>query len=239
VLDAALALEVDPANAEQVQLLRASVAMCVDASCGSRGNTGVHLREGDVVVVPGHGHYVRLRALKGHILVDALTGDEKTLVFPQNAVVGLVELISKWEELRQVLGVCCGGVHAGKARDSWYRLPGESATWRWDVGRMNEFMCEVLQALQLAAPDSFTWTWHSLRHMAASCQSAIGVSNAKIMWLQNWASMQVALGTYIDPLCPATAAAYRWYGWLLPPSRAEVDAAASAALQAPQPFFRL
>jgi hypothetical protein len=33
--------------------------------------------------------------------------------------------------------------------------------------------------------------------------------------------------------------AHRAYGWLLPPSRAEVDAAASAALQAPQPFFRL
>ena len=44
-------------------------------------------------------------------------------------------------------------------------------------------------------------------------------------------SMQVAYATYIDPLCPATPACYRFFGWLLPPSLADlpVDAQVSAA----------
>eukprot|EP01048_Picozoa_sp_COSAG05_P024179 COSAG05_NODE_5566_length_1138_cov_1.967276_2_plen_78_part_00 len=71
-----------------------------------------------------------------------------------------------------------------------------------------------------------------MRHMAASSQSAIGVSDAKIMFLQNWASMKVALETYIDPLCPATAGCFRWYGWLLPPSLADLQAAAAVEASA-------
>jgi hypothetical protein len=63
-----------------------------------------------------------------------------------------------------------------------------------------------------------------LRHMAASSQSAIGVSDARIMHLQNWSSMKVALATYIDPLCPVTEGCYRWYGWMLPLSREAVRA---------------
>ena len=71
--------------------------------------------------------------------------------------------------------------------------------------------------------------WHSLRHMAASSQSAINVADTKIMYLQNWSSMRVALDTYIDPLCPVTPGCYRWFGWLLPPTRAEVDRATDGA----------
>ena len=91
---------------------------------------------------------------------------------------------------------------------------------------MNEFLGEVLKALDVCAPDTFVYSWHSLRHMAASSQSAIGVVDSKIMYLQNWSSMKVALSTYIDPLCPATLDCFRWYGWLLPPSLADLDAAA-------------
>ena len=56
-----------------------------------------------------------------------------------------------------------------------------------------------------------------------SSQSAINVADTKIMYLQNWSSMRVALDTYMDPLCPVTPGCYRWFGWLLPPTRAEVD----------------
>ena len=233
VLDAALRLEIGEQVTAAVRLLRASVAVCVDASCGSRGNTGVHIRSGDVQLIgAGGGHVVRLRSLKGEVMVDELTGDEKTLIFPAGAVAGLSELIQKWEECRQVLGVVAEGKQAGGARDSWYRLPGEDSTWNWSTDTMNMFLSEVLQALAIVAPDSFTYSWHSLRHMAASSQSAIGVVDSKIMYLQNWKSMRVALQTYIDPLCPATADCYRWYGWLLPPSRADAEAAAAGRAKA-------
>jgi len=100
---------------------------------------------------------------------------------------------------------------------------------------MNEFLNEALKALDICAPDSFAYSWHSLRHMAASSQSEIGVVESKTMYLQNWSSMTVALDTYIDPLCPATAACFRWYGWLLPPSLADLQAA--AAVEAPAVFL--
>ena len=55
---------------------------------------------------------------------------------------------------------------------------------------------------------------------AGMCK-AIAVDDSRIMWLHNWRSMQVAYATYIDPLCPATPACFRFFGWLLPPARAD------------------
>ena len=238
ILDAALALEVSALSPSSVRLLRGSVAVCVDAAAGSRGNTGVRIRDGDVQLLGPNGrdgHVVRLCSLKGEVMVEELTGREKTLIYPPGAIDGLCQLIVKWESVRQDLGVNSKGVDPGTPRDSWYRLPGEEKTWDWNVDRMNEFLSEVLQALSICAPATFLYSWHSLRHMAASSQSAIGVADAKIMFLQNWASMKVALETYIDPLCPATAGCFRWYGWLLPPSLADLQAA--AAVEAPAVFL--
>jgi hypothetical protein len=42
----------------------------------------------------------------------------------------------------------------------------------------------------------------------------------------------VAYATYIDPLCPATPACYRFFGWLLPPARADVPAVSPEAVSA-------
>lgn len=230
ILDAGLKLDVSASDLRAVQLLRCSIAVCIDSSCGSRGNTGVHIRAGDVQLDrAAGGHVVRLRSLKGEVEVDALTGDEKVIRFPPGAVAGLEALIEKWEECRQALGLVPGGECASAARDSWYRLPGEKQTWNWNTDMMNKFLNNVLQALDLSAPESFSYSWHSLRHMAASSQSAINVADTKIMYLQNWSSMRVALDTYIDPLCPVTPGCYRWYGWLLPPARAEVESAAVGA----------
>lgn len=165
------------------------------------------------------GHIIRQRSLKGQVLVDELSGDEKVLRFPADAVDGLVPLIAKWELWRRKLGL-----DAGNPKESWYRLPGETKTWSWNVNQMNTFMGEVLVAVGVVAPDTFSYSWHSLRHCAASSCKAINVADSKIMWLHNWSSMQVAYATYIDPLCPATPACFRFYGWLLPPARSELPA---------------
>ena len=190
VLLAALNLQVDPAVPQTLRLLRGSVAMLVDFCAGSRGNTGVHLREGDVQLLQDGqgGHLVRLRSLKGQILVDELSGDEKVIQYPPEAVEGLVPLLQKWMHWRRVLGL----LGSGTKRDSWYRLPGETGTARWNVSQMNVFMAETLQALDIVAPDSFSFSWHSLRHGAASSEKAINVADSKIMWMHNWKSMQVA-----------------------------------------------
>ena len=228
VLEAALRLTVDPDRPVTLRLLRASIALLVDLCAGSRGNTGVHLRAGDVQLLDGGtgGHVVRQRSLKGEVLVDKLSGDEKVLMYPPNAVRGLVPLIRKWEHWRAALRLT-----EGDPRESWYRLPGETRSWSWTVSHMNVFMAEVLTAVGVTAPDTFSYSWHSLRHAAASSAKAINVADSRIMWLHNWKSMQVAYATYIDPLCPATPACYRFFGWLLPPSLADlpVDAQVSAA----------
>ena len=220
VLVAALQLKMDKGDPRTWRLLRGSVALLVDFTAGSRGNTGVHLRSGDVQLLRDglDGHCVRLRALKGEVLVDTLTGDEKVIMFPPDAVEGLVPLIQKWESWRRELGLDRGG----NKKDSWYRLPGEEKTWNWNVNQMNVFMGEVLSAVGVTAPDSFSYSWHSLRHAAASSCKAINVADSKIMYLHNWKSMVVAYATYIDPLCPATPACYRFFGWLLPPARADL-----------------
>ena len=102
--------------------------------------------------------------------------------------------------------------HSGSKKDSWYRLPGEEKTWNWNVNQMNCFMGEVLSAVGVTAPNSFSYSWHSLRHAASSSCKAVNVADSKIMWLHNWKSMAVAYATYIDPLCPATPACYRFFG---------------------------
>ena len=62
--------------------VRAALAVASDFAGGSRGNTGVHLRVGDLVIIAGGEKVMRLRARKGEILHEAVTGREKVLRFP-------------------------------------------------------------------------------------------------------------------------------------------------------------
>ena len=87
---------------------------------------------------------------------------------------------------------------------------------------MNEFLDVVLGVLGVSPPEGFVYTYHSLRHMAASSMAAINVHESKMVDLQGWSSTRVALTTYIDPKCVVTAGCYHLFGHLLPPSAAEV-----------------
>ena len=94
ILDDVVRLKAVVTDVRSVGLLRAATAVCMDASCGSRGNTGVHAQEGDVqLVTQGQpdGHVVRLRALKGQVMLEELTGREKVLVFPEGPTRGEIE----------------------------------------------------------------------------------------------------------------------------------------------------
>jgi hypothetical protein len=158
--------------------VRDSVALLVDFTIGSRGNTSVHLRSGDVQLLRDglDGHCVRLRALKGKVLVDTLIGDEKVIMFSPDAVEGPVPLIQKWDSWWRELGLDRGG----NKKDSWYRLPGEEKTWNWNVNQiMNVFMGEVLLVVGVTTPHSFRYSWHSLRPVTASSCKAINVADSK------------------------------------------------------------
>ena len=79
------------------------------------------------------------------------------------------------------------------------------------------------------------WLTLAIRFSFSASEKAINVADSKIMFLHNWKSMQVAYATYIDPLCPATPACYRFFGWLLPPARADLP----ASLQSVSAVFAL
>jgi len=210
----------------------AALAVATDFAGGSRGNTGVHLRAGDLVVLTGGEKVMRLRARKGLVLHEAITGKEKVLRFPAAQMDGWQELIEKFQRVRELEGVC-----GGDDRESYYRMSGDERTWNWDVQRMNGFLSRCLSALGIEAPAGFKYTYHSLRHAAASSMAAINVHEARMLWLQGWSSKGVALSTYIDPNCPATPGCYWAFGWLLPPpvapSAAQMAVLASAIGIAP------
>ena len=134
------------------------------------------------------------------------------LRFPAGQMPGWLELIEKFERVRELEGVC-----NGDERESYYRMSGEERTWGWNVQRMNGFLSRCLAALAIVALAGFRYSYHSLRHAAASSMAAINVHEARMLWLQGWSSKGVALSTYIDPNCPATAGCYWAFGWLLPP----------------------
>ena len=64
--------------------------------------------------------------------------------------------------------------------------------------------------------------------------AAINVHESKMVDLQGWVTGRVALTTYIDPKCQASAGCYFLYGHLLPPSDRAV-----AAMKLAQPKLRI
>ena len=66
---------------------------------------------------------------------------------------------------------------------------------------------------------------NSLRHGFATDAHAIGVPERRMRTMGNWAAGTSKGGTdvidgYIDELAPATAASWRFFGWLVTPSSA-------------------
>ena len=127
-------------------------------------------------------------------------------------MLGWVPLINRWEQLRRSLAVA-----DSKTGESWYRLPAELRSDKWGVDHLNIFLAQWLKRLEVVAPEGFSYSWHSLRHMAASSCAAINVHIARVKHLQGWKTFRTPMEVYTDPLCPPTPGCYRLYGWMLPP----------------------
>ena len=74
----------------------------------------------------------------------------------------------------------------------------------------------VLDHLGARPPAGEVWSGHSLRKGAATAAHAIGVSIASICHVGGWSIKSKAVYDYVDPTCRASAAARRFFGWLLP-----------------------
>ena len=145
--------------------------------------------------------------------LDELTGRERVLIFEPDAVVGLFELLSRWEHVKRVTSAARQAV---KGESSYYALAGETGSRSWKQSKMNDFLRTVLAVQGVVAPEGFAYSYHSLRKMAASSMSCIGVSEQRIMMLGRWKSMRAANESYIDPACGDTFGCYRLFGHLLP-----------------------
>ena len=180
-------------------LLQATVAVVFTFCFYARGGTGAALRAKDVRWSEGGLHVT---------LAKEKTRYSKAVsrVVTLGEVDGLRELLTLWERVR--------GPVAADA--SYYSLGGMDQPRSFPSTQVNLWLKVLLDHFGVAAPSGEVWTGHSLRKGAASGSSAIGVSIDRICYVGGWSIKSKAVFDYIDPTCPSTAAARRYFGWALP-----------------------
>ena len=142
----------------------------------------------------------------------AANWDSRVFTFPPESIPGIELLLQKWEQFRDVRGT-----RARAPTDSYYLLPWESRK-TFPSTQIDTWLKEILSHLGVAPPDGEQWSGHSLRKGAASGAAAIGAPLNRICWCGGWSQTSRAVHDYIDPTCPASTAARRFFGWLRPPS---------------------
>ena len=100
---------------------------------------------------------------------------------------------------------------------SYYALPRERSSW--PSTQIDAWAREIFSLLGVKPPPGELWSGHSLRKGAASASAAIGVVLDKICWCGGWSIHSQVVHDYIDPTCPSSPAAFRFFGWLLPGPR--------------------
>jgi hypothetical protein len=81
---------------------------------------------------------------------------------------------------------------------------------------MDSFLQVVLQQQGVEAPAGFSYSYHSLRKMAASSIKCIGVSDQRLQFFGRWKDIATANDRYVDAACQDTYGCYRLFGHLLP-----------------------
>lgn len=207
VLSWALQLELRDASHQTQLEFRAAVAVVFSFCFFARGATGAALRSKHVRRGPDGAWLLTLDHEKG----KAKRRRARLLTLPMGSIPGLDELLAKWTSFRGEL----------RDDDSFYALPFERAhagtrCVHFASAQIDKWLQLVLQRLGVSAPAGEAWSGHSLRKGAASGAAAIGVVIDRICHMGGWTDQRGAVHDYIDPTCPSTPAAYRFFGWLLP-----------------------
>ena len=210
VLDYGLRLPVDDLIPATVKMLRACTAVVVDFAHFSRGDTGSKIRPGELSVERG-ALYLKQFELKGvRNRASRRVRDNskvKILSLPADAAPDVVRLVEKFLAVRDRLDLPADA-------DSIYRLPLDPPA-KFQTGKMNEFMKLAFAGAGVVAPPGFKYTWHMLRHGAASVAAALEVAERRIKDFGNWARKSDAYETYLHTV-PATASGQRFFGWMKP-----------------------
>jgi hypothetical protein len=180
------------------KLLQALVATVFTFVFFARGGSGAALRAGDV-----RPSDAGLQVTLGKEKTRYSEAVSRVVTLDWERIPGLRELLLRWEAVR-------GEV---KASASYYALPGQSS---FPSTQVDAWVKLTLDHVGATPPRGETWSGHSLRKGAASAANAIGVSLAKICHVGGWSVKASTVHDYIDPTCPSSDAARRYFGWMLP-----------------------
>jgi hypothetical protein len=137
----------------------------------------VNIRPGDLQIQRGS-LFLRQRKLKGEdddaVRESGDVSEAPVLSVPAGCVGGLVQLIEMWNAVRSKLGLptTADGL---PDKVGYYRLPWEMWQAKWPQSKMNEFIKDACTACDVTAPAGFRYTWHQLRHGAATSMSSLNV----------------------------------------------------------------
>ena len=193
-----LAMDVSTSDREKLELFRAIVFLVVRFCFIHRGATGMKLKRSELALDD-----------LGVTLAVELKGrahQRKKPVFrlPKSAVAGLEDLLAKWIRIK--------GKFDKHENALFWALPGETL----QDSLADDWLKLVLDHMEVTAPNGFKYEGHSSRSGAATAAFSIGVAEAKIKFWSSWALTGTTIWTYVDPSCPPTKAARRYFEWLLP-----------------------
>ena len=93
-----------------------------------------------------------------------------------------------------------------------WKCPWETA--RFTNSSFDAMLQRTLTKTGFRPPDGFSYLPHSIRAAAASGAAAIDVTLPKIRHEGGWSRDSAVVHDYIDPSCPPTATAFRFFGHL-------------------------
>ena len=96
----------------------------------------------------------------------------------------------------------------------YWALPTDTASWRSSI--IDRWLRDTLQLVGHTPPAGELWSGHSLRSGGASASLAIGVDMFRIMKHGVWKTL-AAIERYLSLHVLPSAAAYLFFGWMLPP----------------------
>ena len=121
-------------------------------------------------------------------------------------------LLKKWQDYAKTYQ---------KLDSSFWALPRETAK-RFPATIIDTWLKSCLLAVGRKPQPGEKYSGHSLRKGGASAANAIGVQLPAIMAFGVWKSLAAAQ-LYISPLVTADLAAFRFFGWMLPRTFAELQ----------------
>ena len=195
---------------DDMTVLRECAAVVLTFAFFHRGDTGHNKLLAKHNSVHAHGISISPRAKTLPLDVAyPLTRSESAQFDPESRV---WRLLKKWQDYAMTYQ---------KPESSVWALPRETAK-RFPATIIDTWLKSCLLAVGKKPQPGEKYSGHSLRKGGASAANAIGVQLPAIMAFGVWKSLAAAQ-LYISPLVTADLAAFRFFGWMLPRTFAELQ----------------